>query len=153
MNLIRRRLALAARHSPRDAARGLGLAALGGGLACALALGAFRRPYYLAALMPLALTLYLLVAWFIHLGLDGFFRPARDEAGGGGAIHPGPYAPLDDRIVPRADAAPRRAASPEEREARARGAIRALIWAAAWLALASCALYRVAGVGAEYFPR
>jgi hypothetical protein len=148
-----------------DAARGAALAIAAAALSYALALGAFRRAYYFGVLLPLALVLFLLVAWLIHLRLGGFMKSYRDEKAGAKAKEEDAprsaqagepplaslFAPRDERIVPRAE--PIRERSPEEKDRSARRAARALAWGAAWLGLLAAALYRLAGIGAAYFLR
>jgi hypothetical protein len=151
-------------HIAAEAAKGLGLASLAGALSCALAFGAFHRAYYLGALLPLAIVLYLLVAWLLHLRGQGFMRSGREEgkrSASSGATesersmsHNAPpmadyFAPRDGRIVPRSGDEVH--ASGRREKGYPGSAARELVWAAAWLALASALLYRFAGVGASYF--
>lgn len=155
-----------------DAARGLGLALGAAALAAALAFGGFGKAYYLGALLPLALVLFLLVAWLLYLGRGGFMRSGRAGDGGGRPEEeesgrdrlsaaapmaspnapPGAelFAPRDGGVLPRSGpAAPRR--SEEDRARSSASASRALAWGAAWLALLALLLYRLAGIGAAYF--
>jgi hypothetical protein len=167
-SISRKAVARAAARAVKDAAKGATLAAAAALLSYALALGAFHRLYYLGILVPLCLVLYLLIAWLVHLRSGGFLKSGEDsEARRAPASSPADdvspnsssnlysslFAPRDMTIVPRAGPSPRR--GPEDERSleyeRSRKAIAALLWAAAWLAIAAAIAYRAAGIGASYF--
>jgi hypothetical protein len=108
-----------------------------------LARFAFRNLYYLGILLPAALMVLLLVAWLMHLKADGFFGRSREEPLPELERNPERlFATFDDGILAR-----------KGRQGRpwdTREVTRALLWAAAVLALASIALYHGAGIGAAF---
>lgn len=162
-----------AARAGKEAAKGLAFAALAAALSYAVALWGFGKAYYLGVLIPLALVLFLLVAWLSHLRRDRFMTDYRQGEGGKGAASlsreppaeasttapPGTappaelFAPRDDRIIPRAGAPERGERSEAERDEANRGSIRALLWGALWLGILAAILYSFAGVGASYYPR
>jgi hypothetical protein len=162
-------LATIAARAGKEAAKGLAFAALASVLSYAVALWGFGKAYYLGVLIPLALVLFLLVAWLSHLRRDRFMTDYRQGEGSKGAAslspeHPAEatatappgaelFAPRDDRIIPRAGAPMRGERSEAERDEANRGAIRALLWGALWLGILAAILYSFAGVGASYYPR
>ena len=123
----------------RDLLRGAALALLAGVAAFCIARFGLGRLYYLNILLPATLVAMLLVAWLIHLKADGFFgrgKPpvARDAED--------PYAAFDEAVVPRRSGG---------KEAWDSGdVLRALVWGALVLAVASVVLYHVAGVGTRF---
>jgi hypothetical protein len=148
--------------------RGSLLAACAAAASWALAALGFRRPYYLAVLLPLCMTLYLLVAWLMYLKDDGFIRDrsaAARKAGTAkelpaGASPPGPpefalLAPRDDIILSRDDIIAKHTAPPEGRKAAEgewdRDFRASLVVAAIALGLAAAALYAFAGIGTRFF--
>jgi hypothetical protein len=153
------RIAAAAKGAAKDAARGAAFAAIAAALSYAIAIWGFGRAYYLGVLIPLALVLFVLIAWLVHLSGGGFLKTSRrGEAeppqGPQAAIERDSiFAPRDDRIVPRGGQAPKREKSERERAEAPRAAIRGLLWGAAWLGLLAACLYRFAGIGASYYLR
>jgi hypothetical protein len=127
---------------------------------------AFGRIYYLSPLLIGEAFLCAIVAWFIHLGEDGFFRaPGRQlprhqaEAGAiGPARKDGAALPLD-LFAPREGLVSRggEAEGPRSEEARPadkasiRDSLRTFLVAALELALLATALYAFAGIGAHFF--
>jgi hypothetical protein len=157
--------------------RGSAAAAATALLAWALAAWAFGQSYYLAVLLPAAAFIHLIVAWFIHLGQDGFFRapgrlkarsqgldaPSAQEArrgpstsaspaGEGDAVPLGLFAPREG-LVSRGpeERGPLSEEASHEASGGARATRNAFLLAAAELALLATALYAFAGVGAHYF--
>jgi hypothetical protein len=127
----------------RDLARGLGLAMAAGLASFLVARYVLGRLYALSALLPAAMVSLLLAAWLLHLRADGFFgRAVSPEAQGREPPSPGevPFAPFEADVLDRPGAA----------AWTARDLLRALLWGALVLGLASVALYRWGGVGAHF---
>jgi hypothetical protein len=111
-----------------------------------LARFAFGKLYYLGILLSAALVTLLLVAWLIHLKVDGFFGRSRKEAVPEPKRDPElPFATLDDGILPRGGSHPQ-----DVRPWGSLDVMRALLWAAGELALLSIALYHFVGIGAAF---
>jgi hypothetical protein len=132
------------KNHARDTLRGTVLAGLAVGASFLLAHYAFGRLFYLGILLAATLVGMLLVAWLIHLKTDGFFgRSRREETPPPDRDHP--YASFDDPVLPRGSADPR-----EVRPWDSLDVMRALLWAAAELAVVSAALYHFAGIGSRF---
>lgn len=119
-------MAAVMRRALADLLYGTIVAAAAGGISALLALVGYGRPYYLSVFLPVSALCCLLVAWILHLREDRF---------------------LDSPSAMRG-----RARQPGDADSRGsfRGARRALLWAAAELALAATLLYFLLGVGASF---
>jgi hypothetical protein len=164
-----------AARGAKDALKGAAFAAIASALCYAVAVWGFGKAYYLGVLIPLALVLFLLVAWLSHLRRGGFMKDYRQGDGldGSASTREAPktapsastsaaqfaalFAPRDDRIIPRAstlaDAQVRRERRHEGKDGANGAAIRVLLWGSLWLGILAACLYRFAGVGASYYPR
>lgn len=132
------------RRTAQDAVRGTVLASLAVGASYLLARYTLGRIFYLSLLLAATLAGMLLVAWLIHLKADGFFgRARREETPQPDRDHP--YASFEDPVLPRGTADPRGAKPWDSLDV-----MRALLWAAAELAVVSVALYHVAGIGSRF---
>lgn len=130
----------------QDALRGTVLACLAAGASYLLARYAFGRLFYLGLLLAATLAGMLLVAWLIHLKADGFFGRSRKEETTVPVRDPDhPYASFDDPVLPRGAHDPRGAKPWDSRDV-----MRALLWAAAELAVVSVVLYHAMGLGARF---
>jgi len=123
----------------RDLLRGTLLAALSGGGAALVVRAVPGRGYHLGRILPVLLLAMVLAAWLIHLTSDGFFagparKPVRAEPPERQAPH-GIHARFGEGILPRADSGASPAAGLGAPEIQ-----RALLWAAAELALLSFGL-------------
>lgn len=113
--------------------RGTYAAIVAAAAAYAISRWGFHRLYYLGVLLPTFAVLSILVAWFLRLKDDGFFRVPRRARGEEGALAPRPAAPgAGDR-------------------ASGRRACAILLVVAAELAMLATALYVFAGIGAHYY--
>lgn len=160
-----------ARFRPAEALRGSVIALVAAVLSFGFARLGFGRDYYLAILLPVAMFLCLLVAWGLYLKDDGYIRkaaigkpidgtvPVQGDADGvlggitGGASI---FAPRDDTVLSRAPIRPgsRYPAGTDDADSREGGSgstRRALVCAAAELALLATALYLFAGIGAGFY--
>lgn len=132
-----------------DALRGTALSLCLALIAFVLARYGFGRMYYVGVLLPAFLFGELLVAWLIHLKSDGFFggtKPAEEVAPklAPDSVPEQLYASFDQGVLPRSP----RGEGPRE-PISSRDVMRALLWSALELGLASIALYHGAGIGAS----
>ena len=142
---------------------GLTLTAGATALSAALAFWGFHNPYYVGPLLPLFMTVYVLLAWLMHLkatGLSASALPLKDSI-----KHPETRlaGDLPDDKTTGAEITSLRdenglvrrrpvPGDPEDGEAQVRkSSIAALVWSALQLAVLSTALYHFFGVGARFF--
>lgn len=133
----------------------------------AIALWGFGNLYYLGQLLPIFMTLYLLLAWIIHLKKTAFLQPSRlrqrqDTSLGQRRHNSGEYLPEqkvfegelvqklslhnENKVLPGRpadeDSATEQSASPPAL---------ILVWSACQLAVLATVLYNLFGIGARYF--
>jgi len=129
---------------------GLILTAGATALSAALAFWGFRSSYYLGALLPIFMALFVLLAWLVHLKSTGLFgaslRPrevVRDPRTGAEVT-----GIRDDNGLVRRRPVP---GEPKDNEARVmKVTVAALVWSALQLAVLSTALYHFAGIGGSF---
>lgn len=132
----------------RDLAWGVGLALVAGLASFLLARYVLGNLYHLSVLLPAAMVSLLLAAWLLHLKADGFFgrvapgRAASPEMQRQEPSAPGPvpFAPFEAEVLDR----------PGTAAWTAGDLLRALLWGALFLGLASVVLYHLGGVGAHF---
>lgn len=119
-------------------------------LSAALAFWGFHNSYYLGALLPVFMAVFILLSWLVHLKSTGLFGAAlrpreivRDPRTGAEVT-----GIRDDNGLLRRR--PVRGET-EDNEGRVmRVTVAALVWSALQLAVLSTALYHFAGVGASF---
>ena len=130
---------------PGDLFRGALLALAAGTVSWLIARFAFGRLYYLGALLPAAMVIFVLLAWILHLKSDGFFPSRKSKERSAEGQEERLFASFDEGVIPRQPAGPREARSWDQGDV-----LRALLWGALFLGLVSIALYHGAGIGARY---
>ncbi|HHY76078.1 MAG TPA: hypothetical protein GX500_04765 [Firmicutes bacterium] len=134
-------------------AQGLVLTAIACAVSAAVSFWGLKRTYYLAVMLPVCMSSYVLLAWFTHLRKTGFlayYTPSTesvtdiDEDKASGA-----------ELLGRRDPSGllrRRPDLPDNRvESFLKNPIPALLWSAFQLALLATFLYWYFGVGASYY--
>lgn len=130
-----------------------------GAVSWAVALGGYRRPYYLAHMLPIFATLYLLLAWLIYLRRTALLTRAGDPVKAT-SVPRQSADPTEDRIEDTGILVPRdRDGLLQRRPLRGRGETGAflqnttsiLLWSACQLAVLATILYHRFGVGSKYF--